>query len=60
MEFTDGEGMRKIAVDYYKNFLCSEPKPGIGLRDDFFLRERESQLRRTQCVNLFLLKKKLG
>lgn len=33
---TDGVGMRKIVLDYYKDLLCWEPRPGMCLRADFF------------------------
>lgn len=36
---TDNDGMRNIAVEYYKNLFRWEPRPDINLKEDFFSEE---------------------
>jgi hypothetical protein len=37
----ENKEMLKIAVDYYKDLFCLEPRPDIRLKPDFFLMRKK-------------------
>ena len=39
---TDNVGIKKIAIDYYKNLFKWEPRPDMNLREDFFNEEEKN------------------
>jgi hypothetical protein len=50
----ENKEMLKIAVDYYKDLFCLEPRPEIRLKPDFFSDEEKVSIAKNEILGVLL------